>query len=77
MGEMMMYFLNNMETTDRRIKALATFAKKQRNVNKNVRQFMFVTTVYVVADSVYKKNMEKRIRNLEKEIEALKKEKGE
>lgn len=77
MGEMMMYFLNNMETTDKRIKALATFAKKQRNANKNVRQFMFATTIYLVADSIYKKNQDKRIRNLEKEIEALKEEKGE
>ena len=77
MGELLTYILRNMDNTEKRFHTVAKVMKKQKSFNKSVTVFAVLTTTNFIVKNVRQNEQDTKIRKLEKEIEALKAEKGE
>lgn len=77
MGELLTYILRNIDNSEKRFNTVAKVMKKQKSFNRSVTLFAVFTTTNFIVNDVRQKEQDAKIRKLEKEIEALKAEKGE
>lgn len=77
MEKMIGYIFGNIELHDKAIVAIAQALKSQSKINKTTKAFMLATTAYIVVSDMQRREDQKKIDALTKEIKELKEVKGE
>lgn len=77
MGEMLTYIFSGLWSSEKRLDIVTRVIGKQQSFNKQITIFAVLTTANLVFMNIEQKDQELRIRKLEKEIEELKRPKGE
>lgn len=77
MNDMVNYIFNSLSKSERRLDIMARTIDKQRKINNQLSIFVILTTANLVALHIEQDGQAKRIKQLEKEIEELKRPEGE
>lgn len=75
--EVMGYIFDSLKRTDLRLYNVGKILNKQHGFNRRVTVFAFVTTANLIIAGIDRRDQAMRIRKLEKEIEEMKRSKGE
>lgn len=76
-SEMVNYIFGRLKTTENCIGIISKALKSQKKFNSAVTLFAVVTTANIIVVDLKRKEFEKKVSRLEKELEDLKAEKGE
>lgn len=77
MGEMLTYIFSSLRTSERRLDTMSRILRKQKRFNNQVAIFAVITSLNMTAVCAEQKSQARKIKQLEKEIEELKRPEGE